>query len=406
MNFTKDFGIVEPTVLQKDDNLLILYNRFTTKKVFTTKEQLSGIDKEVMKELRDGKVVIKIPSLNRFRIETTFRCNGGCDYCLVYNNPIRSQGEDMRVEISKVINNRFNSEVELGSIMLIGGEPLMNMPVVRDFIDNSKGYILVFTNGTLIDDSVAKLLSKPHVSTFVSVDGRERDNFHRKTKEGFPMYKDSLKGYLKLKDKGANTGISCLVTNDNVDSLEEIVHFFHENLGESIFGLSTPHRTRQNAFAVDMEKYTAHMISLFHYSQDSGIYIAQVANILQPLVMSTPRLSACKIVGEQVTFYPDGSQTLCAKLDTLEEYKSLTAQELREKMPLSTGECHECNSIGICGGGCIWDAALDRSGNDINTCTFVQSMLEPLLWNMYRDAPKNVIVRPGHLPKHVSMTRP
>src|SRR3989344_5850718 len=246
----------------KKEDKIILLNPLTGKRIFTTNKLIRNIPKKDLKELREMKFNLEKPQIRRYRIEVTFQCNATCDYCLVYKNPLKQKNNAMKLETAKVISMRFNKEVKGGDVMLIGGEPLTNWAVVKYFIENIKGNVFVFTNATLIDEEKAKILSKSNVITFVSLDGRKIENFHRKDLEGMPLFDKTIKGYTLLKKYGAKTGISCLVTNDNVDQLFEIVKYFHEELGEKAFGLSFPHKCLENNFEVNIKKYTAELIHL------------------------------------------------------------------------------------------------------------------------------------------------
>jgi radical SAM protein with 4Fe4S-binding SPASM domain len=408
----RNFGKVEPLVFSKDEKR-ILFNPFTTKKIFSTQETISNIPTSELSELENGAINFSKPSIDRFRVEVDFNCDALCDYCLVYNNPIKKLLSRMDLETAKRITKRFNKEinpdptVKKGSLMLIGGEPLLNLSVVSYFIENINGYVNIFSNGTQITNPVADILAQPHVATFISIDGREKENIYRKKRNGEPLYFDSIKGHQKLKERNARTGISCLVTENNVDSLTEIVDFFHSSLHESVFGLSFPHKNVKNNFSVDMDKYTAQLINLVDYAKDTGIFVAQIANILRPLVYNSPRVAACKIAGEQITFYPDGQETLCTKLDTLPNYAHKTTADYFTALPLMNNNCDSCEAISLCGGGCMWDSTFHKSKLDRDTCNIAKGLLEPLLWSMYNESRiHNRIVQPSDIPTHVKLLQP
>jgi uncharacterized protein len=388
---TINFGEITPEqfTFGKD---IVLYNRFTGVKLFTTVNTINDIPHEEIYKLKLGEVNVELPSIKKFRVELTLQCNSDCDYCLVYKNEIPQIGNSMNMKTALKIAKKFNKEVENGSFMIIGGEPFMNREVLEFLVDYVQGNISVFTNGTLIDKRIAKLLSKPNITTLVSFDGWEELNFHRKGKDGHPVFQESIKGYKNLLEAGAKTGINCLVTDSNVDYMLEIIHHFHKNFGAQSFGLSIPHYTKINPFSVDIEKYTFNMMKIFDYAKKEGIYVDQIAKKLDAIVNEKFRHHACKIVGEQLTFYPDGTQTLCTKLDTVEKFKGKDLPYFDSKLPLYDKECQECSTLLTCGGGCFWDSHFDVSGKDQRDCYFNRKMLEKILFDIGGHVPKEIII--------------
>ncbi|ASQ90924.1 hypothetical protein CHL67_08340 [Prosthecochloris sp. GSB1] len=369
-----------------------IYNRANQKKIFSTRKRANALLDEFQTELSDKPSVSNVAS-KTYRVEVTFSCNARCDYCLVYNNAIKQLDESMSLEMAKEIVSSFNeSMADEGSVLVIGGEPFLNMPVIEHIVDFLKGQITIFSNGTLIDEDLASWLSRPNIRTIISLDGLSEHNFGRKNLFGQPIFKDSLRGYDFLRKNNAKTGIGCLASAANVDCLYDIVQYYHTEYGEKSFGISIPHYTSINNHPVDVKVYTAQMKKIFRYAYINGIYIDQIASILRPLVFESFRACACKIVSGQRTFYPDGSETLCTKLDTKESEFSSFLEQPFSFSPLFTDQCQSCRSISICGGGCIWDAHFDSSHHDQRNCYFNREMLLVILSHMHDYLPKHKVV--------------
>src|SRR5512147_1017534 len=77
--------------------------------------------------------------IKKYRLEVTYGCNASCGYCLVYGNNLKQLNAAMDMNIAKKIVADYNNEPYAESIMLIGGEPLTNWPVVKYIIENAKG---------------------------------------------------------------------------------------------------------------------------------------------------------------------------------------------------------------------------------------------------------------------------
>ena len=389
----RDFGIVKPLQITSG-GVSLLYNPLTQKKMVSPTG--APVVQEGLAELTCGVVDIALPQIRKYRVETTFACNSACDYCLVYGNPLMQLGTAMKIETASGIVRRFNKEAPNGSLMLIGGEPLTNLPVVVHFIENANGTVSLFTNATQVNRNVAKFLARHNVVTYVSLDGGAEENRHRHYLDGTPTFEDTLAGLKELQDAGAKVSITCLVTNSNVRQLEEIVAFFHKGLGVDSMGLSIPHHTIRNPFQVDIVAYTEATVRLFDYAKEHGVYIDQISRILGSVVKEEFRLYACKIVGEQRTFYPDGRETLCTKLDTLLEYRGVTASNILEKMPVYNDSCHSCEAVAVCGGGCAWDNHFSH-GRDERYCHFTKAMLNKALSDIAATAPVGHLLEPREI---------
>ena len=82
------------------------------------------------------------------------------------------------------------------------------------------------TNGSLLTDKIAKYLYKNKVAIGVSLDGRPAVNDKlRLKKNGYGATGEILKGIEVLRRNNIACGVTCVVTSENVDTLEGIVDF-------------------------------------------------------------------------------------------------------------------------------------------------------------------------------------
>lgn len=362
----------------------VLFNPFTLQFMLSEQDK-NGFSQQDVQGIATSEFHFEMPRIRKYRVETTLDCNCACDYCLVYNNQIPQIGCSMNLKTAKNIAERFNKETfGEGSLMLIGGEPLLNRPVLDYFIENVQGNITLFSNAMLVDENLAKRLARKNIQVFVSLDGWEDLNIHRKDLYGAPSYRRTLKGYKLLRHAGVKTAINCLATTDNVSYLHDVVKYFFENYGERSFGISIPHYTKHGNLDVDVKRYTDEMLEIFDYAKENSIYVDQIAKRLSALTSGKPRYYSCKIIGEQRTFYPDGRETLCTKMDTLEDLKDRSIAEYEKLLPFNSGDCLECMAIGICGGGCFWDALHSESRRDRRDCYFNEAILNKMLGDISR----------------------
>ena len=136
------------------------------------------------------------------------------------------------------------------------------------------------------------------------------------------------------------------------------------------------------------------MLKIFNYSQENNVYIDQIAKRVKAIVYQDFKDRACKICGDQITFYPDGTTSLCIKLDEIPELKGKKSDYYFEKLPVFDMNCRECVSLGVCGGGCYFDAFYDPSGRDQRDCYFYPILVKHIIWDM-----KDLADEIGRVPK-------
>jgi len=120
-------------------------------------------------------------------------------------------------------------------ITISGGEPFMYRSEGKSLLDIFEKYndmlFLVYTNGTVINDSVAaKLAESANVTPAISVEGFERETDERR---GTGTYKKILNAFECLRRAGVPFGISVTATSKNVDILltDEFYDFYFKEQG-------------------------------------------------------------------------------------------------------------------------------------------------------------------------------
>ena len=102
-------------------------------------------------------------------IEITTKCNLRCIHC--YNESDAQCSEEMCIEdFKEVVDNLVGLNVS--KIQLIGGEPFINKPLLKEMLDYVIGKfqsIEIFTNGTLITQEWLEYLSENNIKIALSV---------------------------------------------------------------------------------------------------------------------------------------------------------------------------------------------------------------------------------------------
>ena len=298
-----------------------------------------------------------LPALiDRYRIEVSLSCNLKCKYCVVHMNNVRQQNTVMSLETARTIVNQFNEEVgDKGSIFLMGGEPLTNFPVVKSIIEQAQGSTIIFTNALLLDDNLIRFFYKHNTYILTSLDGynlrQNEKRFWPDVQKNFDKVTNNIKNAI---NKGCKVGVSCLLHNGNVKDAREIAEFFINDLGAKAMSFSYPHRTmgstEEDRF--DFEQYSKSLIDVYRVAKRYGVYVDQIGKIISCLAFGNPIVIGCKAGTTQRAFYPDGSETICTKIDT---QKGFLMNDYINDLPYLHQACRNCIAQGLCSGECPWD---------------------------------------------------
>lgn len=157
-----------------------------------------------------------------FVISPTMRCNLNCVGCYAGEY---TKEDDLPFE---VIDRVLKEAKELGIyfITISGGEPFIRKDLLGLFEKHNDMYFLVYTNGQLIDEALAKRLAKlGNVAPGISVEGFEIETDKRR---GKGVYNKVLKAMDYLKKYGVVFGFSATPTRFNSEILckDEFIDFY------------------------------------------------------------------------------------------------------------------------------------------------------------------------------------
>lgn len=164
-------------------------------------------------------------------VSPTMRCNLNCKGCY---SGLYSKDNELT---EKELDNLFSEVRDMGIhfVVISGGEPyILKDCLLRLFRKYDDMFFLTYTNGTLIDESVAAELGKlGNVAPAISVEGW-REETERRRGEG--MWDNILSTMSRLRKNGVLFGISMTATKYNMEEVtsEEFLEYFM-NRG-AIFG--------------------------------------------------------------------------------------------------------------------------------------------------------------------------
>lgn len=153
-------------------------------------------------------------SITRLYLNVSLDCNLRCKYCYVADGRefmLATMPLTVATEAVDWLVTRKNHMLPL-QIRFFGGEPLLNMPVIRQTIlyceklkgkNNIKFEYFLSTNGTLIDEEVALFLKQYNVHVKISIDGPESvHNRNRKYADGNGSYEATVRGIRTIQKCG------------------------------------------------------------------------------------------------------------------------------------------------------------------------------------------------------------
>ncbi|MAX26831.1 MAG: molybdenum cofactor biosynthesis protein MoaA [Phycisphaeraceae bacterium] len=147
-------------------------------------------------------------------LSVTNRCNLKCKGCWVEQTKPAQQLS--RTQIQGIIDTaaRYNSRF----FGILGGEPLLHSDLYDVFEQNSKAFFLLFTNGTILDESNCNKLAKlGNVSPLISIEGLEDESRIRRGRDD--TFMRSVRGLETLSKAGLFTGAAASINQRNFDEL-------------------------------------------------------------------------------------------------------------------------------------------------------------------------------------------
>jgi len=146
-------------------------------------------------------------------LSSTMRCNLNCLGCSTRRY---TKQDDLPIE---VIDKILNEAKEMGIYFIVtqGGEMFVYEEMFEVFRKHSDVYFQVYTNGTLIDKKMAKILAKlGNVAPMISLEGFEKATDRRR---GKGVFKKVMQAMDNLREAGCFFGASVTQTRYNTEEI-------------------------------------------------------------------------------------------------------------------------------------------------------------------------------------------
>lgn len=350
----------------------------------------------------------KTPHFNSFfsvfYLIPTNNCNLACTYCVVGQKKKHIMNDHILEQSISIIKQIKSDPTH---IIIYGGEPLLNWPIVERAItlirlSMNHVTISIITNGTLLRREHIHFFQKHNVLFSLSLDGREAENDGARIFEnGIGSFASIMPAVKLLHENQIKFGISCTIGDHNFQSLMEIAKFFFNELKANSISFNLTRKTSNKI--MDMKIATNSLIEVFHYLRESGHYEDRMMRKVRSFVEESFYISDCAGCGHQITFNADGGIGVChiesqggrnfAHVDDPDIIEKINHSDLvihwRNRVPIKMAPCLDCQYISICGGGCGLEAErkygskdqLDREYCD-HTQTIFHWMIQFLVKNL------------------------
>jgi len=301
----------------------------------------------------------------------TRNCNLMCKYCYAKEN---FKKENMNYDIAKKAIDLLD---ENSTLVIAGGEPLLNFDLVKKICDyikykNLKVKISMQTNATLIDEDIAKQIKKYGIGIGVSIDGMPKINELTRGKT-----KDTLRGISILKDSNIPIYINSVVSNlniDKLDTLSELCLYFENIKG---IGLDLLRQTPdKNVEKPDLNKIKESLINLYDKTKDierltgRKIFIREIEDCQKRLDNNYFSCNYCYASKAQsAVVIPKGDMYMCSSLVGNKNYylgnidEGFTLKNLENPI---YDECRTCKYFKHCKKICPSRAIMNKVGNIIS----------------------------------------
>jgi len=320
-----------------------------------------------------------VPPLTSLYMYISGSCNLACRHCWI-SPEFQAQdkgGKHIPVEyVEKAV--REAKPLGLQSVKLTGGEPMLH-PRFREIvslINEESLRIIIETNGTLLDSSMAEFLKNTkHVSFIsVSIDGADAGT-HEYMRCVTGSFESAVSGIRDLVEQGFHPQLICTLHKGNASQLEEVIELA-ENLGcGSIKFNHIQQIGRGESFFDDQGLNVTEVISLYRWLEKKVVRNSRIPIRFDiPFAFATIRrlindaLGSCA-VKNILGVLSGGELSLCGigatvqelvfgdiQKDSLSEvwYNSPGLRLLREQIPEQLeGICSECLHKDLCLGGCV-----------------------------------------------------
>lgn len=177
---------------------------------------------------------------------TTLRCEHSCPYCQVSRQSEDKERFDMTPEIAdKAVDLVFQSPSPTLKIEFQGGEPLLNMEIIRRIVGRAESLnreyrrrldFVIATNLALVNDEILRFCKDHGIHISTSLDGPSDLHNKNRPRPGGDSYERTIKGIQVVRDRLGKDQVSALMTTTSA-SLGRVKDIIDEYVAHEFDGI-------------------------------------------------------------------------------------------------------------------------------------------------------------------------
>jgi uncharacterized protein len=343
-------------------------------------------------------------------------CNFDCSYCYVKDEmPPGHKTRTMSIETARsgvAAYARFTDSCETDQKMIIlyGGEPLLNFEVIKEIVLQVERYkaekrlpenvqILVITNGSLLSASIAAFFREHQVQISVSLDGdQEASDSCRVFADGQGSFNEVMAGIRTAREQGCDVSLSVTMSESCLERFDKTLEIIDE-IACKDFGFNM--MTVQGPKEMELAEQTSDaLIKAYQYFRPKGVKEDRMMRKVSAFSSAKIYAFDCAAAGaNQITIAPEGAIGLChvqtgSRTDftghvnnpAFDPKNDAVFLEWNRRTPLTMPQCQDCCALGICGGGCPYNARRKHGSiwdMDDRFCVHAKKTLEWLIWELF-----------------------
>lgn len=387
-------------LIEIDEKVSLLYHGESMSIIplnLTTDEELilalknDKIDSQIETKLKDTLYCVEnnnwanrqsdlTPGFSSIVLPLSANCNLKCPYCFAqatngsfgFNDFTKGDIDNVLLEIEKTPpKQRIN-------LIFFGGEPLIRFDlieyttnVVKEKYPNWDVGFSITTNGTLINNKIAKFFKDNNIAVLLSMDGFDNDFNFRRYKNGKSSVSRVLKAITMLKSNNVYFEIRATLTSQNPYMFETYVFFEKLKCPYTIaFAYSSENKSNRNLSTYSnesLQSISKAFERLFSYYKERIYTNQMIYNNLfhetyKSLEMRLHKEVVCAAGSKYITVLSNGDVYSCAHLMNNPEFRIGNIHNVRDIMldqfdftpkPISEIKgCMKCWAKYLCNGGC------------------------------------------------------
>lgn len=327
---------------------------------------------------------VKEPLLKALCLHASHDCNLRCKYCFAGTGPFGGDRENMSFDTGRqaidLLLRESGSRRQL-EVDFFGGEPLLNLEVVKQLVTYGKGaaekadkiiHFTLTTNGILLNQEARQFLNEEQIALVLSLDGRPSVNDRMRGNGTYQRIVPNILETVKARG-GQNYYLRGTYTARNLDFTEDIKHLYDLGLRElslePVVEKDADYRLTEDLMErIEQEYDKLAQFYLEKKQMGQGFIFFHFEISLEHGPCLPKRLTGCGAGFDYFAVTPKGDLYPCHqfvgrdgfKMGTVSE--GITNQKLREEFGATTlyqkEGCADCWARFYCSGGCHANAQL------------------------------------------------